>query len=467
MLGIETILLISLLAVVVFLIALYIHIMAKYRVVVPPNVADVVIDKDGKYVYTSNEERNSTGNAVYHEFPKSWPLFGKEVTRVPLDVFTVELTNITLYDKSRARFNCDVTVYLLVEDILKYAEKVDVIEELDRQLFDLTEAVARGIAATKSVQQILTDHSDIVEALKTKLKVDVVEWGLKNTNVQMLGFKDTPGTKTITNINLQREKELETSMRKEVAIRERDAIIKEAESQETAEKRVIEMEENIEKREQEKNKSVFEKEKEAVKLGFEVENIELVAHEKNVKEQKKVQGEGEHELAKGQAEAEVILTKREGEIAADVMKVQGKAKADVTKNVGEAEAGIHEKKLLAEATGREAIKDVVNLITREGMEAMTIEQAIEAEKIAKVATADAIGNAETKILVGGGDNSNSGFDVSRVLQAVKLGDTDTAAAILNKIARPNDLGLSNWNQLAGKIDDPKIQKKLKKLFETE
>lgn len=452
----------SLIGIIIALVIFYVYIMALLRRVVPPNYIDVVVDVKGVKLFSSNTDYNPSGETVYHEFPQWVPYIGKTVTRIPLEIITIPVNDLTLFDNSRARFDCDLYAYVIVDEPLKAATRMPgSISEMENQIVHILQSSARGTSTTKTLQEIITNRTELVDALREQIAVIVTNWGLKLNNVELLRFKDSPDTKSVTNLALQREKEIEASTRQQIATREKEAVLTEAAAQEDAEKRVIAMEKAIDIANQEKEKAIYEKEKEATEKKFEVEKVELVKHEENVKEAKKLAGEGELAYAKGNVEANVLPTMREGEVDAEVTKVKGEADAVVTQKVGTAKADVHKLKLVAEAEGKEKIKDVVNAISEDGLKAMVMEQEIEKDRQVDIETAKALSNADIRVLAGGGDSG--GYDLARLLQSIKVGDEQGAKAVLNRLARPNDLGFSSIDEMFDAIkNNPKTINKIKK-----
>ena len=66
------------------------------------------------------------------------------------------------------------------------------------------------------------------------------------------------------------------------------------------------MEKAVNIADQEKEKAIFEKEKEAQEKHMDVENVQIVRHAKNLKEQKEIDGQAEEAYAKGLASAEAL-----------------------------------------------------------------------------------------------------------------------------------------------------------------
>ncbi|GAF95924.1 unnamed protein product, partial [marine sediment metagenome] len=269
----------------VLILLLYVAIMAATRRVVPQNKVDVVVDADGQKMFSSDINYNPQGETIYHEFPQWVPLWGKTVTRVPLGILKVPIDNLTLYDKHRARFDCDLAVYTVVNDPIKASIRMPpTIPEMKQQIQNILQASSRGASTQKSLKDIMTDRSELVTTLTNEVSNIVTNWGLHLNNVELLDFHDTVGTSNVTNLALREEARIEKETRIEVAKNEKDAVIVEARSQEEAEKRIIMMEKNVNIADQEKEKAVYEKEKKAKEVELQVEKVQMVKHEENIKE---------------------------------------------------------------------------------------------------------------------------------------------------------------------------------------
>jgi hypothetical protein len=59
-----------------------------------------------------------------------------------------------------------------------------------------------------------------------------------------------------------------------------------------------------------------------------------------------------------------------------------------------------------------------------------------------VASAAALEKAEVKVFSGGSQESKNGFDLGQMISALQVSNDGTASAVINRIGRPNDLGIT-------------------------
>jgi hypothetical protein len=71
---------------------------------------------------------------------------------------------------------------------------------------------------------------------------------------------------------------------------------------------------------------------------------------------------------------------------------------------------------------------------------MTAELQIQANKEVGLAAAAALAQAEVKAFVGG--ENSFGFDVAKLIESFATASPEGSKALLNRFARPNDLGVS-------------------------
>ena len=57
--------------------------------------------------------------------------------------------------------------------------------------------------------------------------------------------------------------------------------------------------------------------------------------------------------------------------------------------------------------------------------------------------AEALKEADLKVFSGGEGGGKSGFDLGKIVSSINVANDGAAQAVLNKIARPNDLGFGD------------------------
>ena len=469
------------------------------RTVVPPNKAHVAIRGKTMKIFCPIKEYNPSGESTYYNIPSWCPGFGIKVRIRSLEIIEIRVPNFVAFDEGRARFECDIVAFVVVKDVITAAMRMpQTIKEMSVQLGQILQATTRDSTTKKTVRQIINDRESIIKMVKPILTESIDEWGLSLKNIELVEFKDAPHSHVISDLSAVKEKEINTEMREKNADQDMKARIKEAETKEKAKMREIEEEENVAKREQDKLKLVATQEKEAKREQLEVDRVEKVKsqqiekeqrevlaeqqkvvalikadEEKGVaiidaekqkdaeaiyKEQKILEGEGDRKRAEEQAKGEAAPIREKGTAEADVIKLKYQAearKAEPIKEQGLAEAEITKAKLVAEAKGLDEKQQVLDRFTPEAIEAMIAELKVDKDKAIGIALAKAFESADIKVLSGG---DKSAFDLSRIVESIDIGSYQTANAIKNKLARPNDLGFKDIGELIGALEELKEQK---------
>ena len=70
------------------------------------------------------------------------------------------------------------------------------------------------------------------------------------------------------------------------------------------------------------------------------------------------------------------------------------------------------------------------------------QQIVTMQKEVGVAGAKALENAEIKVFSGGSDGDKAAFDVGKSLSALFVSNEGSLNSVLNRLARPNDLGIN-------------------------
>jgi hypothetical protein len=73
--------------------------------------------------------------------------------------------------------------------------------------------------------------------------------------------------------------------------------------------------------------------------------------------------------------------------------------------------------------------------------------------------AEALAEADLKVFAGG-DSSKNGFDLGALIESLNVSNESAAMAALNRIARPNDLGLA---ELGEAVKEIKIKKAIEEI----
>lgn len=382
---------------------------STYRIV-PPSEAHLVVTPWGRWVASPDESVATKGRKAYFAIPI---LFA--IRRLDVTIKELVVTQDT-YEKNQARYEVKSSIKYRITDVMTAAERYINDEALQKQLTEVVKASVRAITVKYEVQDARANKHLMSEEILKQIKDDMGQWGLTLVNFQLIDFQDTAESKIISDISKRREVEIQAITRERNAEKIKQARMKEAEADEKAQEREIKRDEIVGMKEQNKIQQIAEQEKLAREKEYEVKRVMAVKQaeidkeaEMVVKEKKQLEGEG------------------------DRLKAEQVAKGDA--------APIREKGY-AEADAKEKLQDALNKFKSEAIRALVAEQVVSMQENVGIATAEALSKADLKVFAGGGQ-AQSGFDLGRMIQSLQVADDSTARSVLNRIGRPNDLGLSN------------------------
>ncbi|HJX04952.1 MAG TPA: hypothetical protein VJ489_03945, partial [Thermoplasmata archaeon] len=111
------------------------------------------------------------------------------------------------------------------------------------------------------------------------------------------------------------------------------------------------------------------------------------------------------------------------------------------------EAAIIREQLLAEAEGKMKLQEALTRFDDLAIRALTAEKMIEMNRAIGVEGAKALSEANLQVFAGGSPEAQAGFDLGRMLSAIGVSSQGAMDAILNRLARPNDLGFREFGDL--------------------
>ena len=398
---------------------------AWYRIV-SPTEAHLVITPRKKLIVSSDDSIATDKKKTYFAIPSAIPFIGRQIRIMDLTIKEIVLTQES-YEKNQARFNVKSSTKYRIDDVKRAAETFDSNEELKKQLEEVIVSSTNAVAAKYDVVEMRSKKQEMSKAVQVEMLDDLKQWGLELVSFQLIDFKDTEDSKIISDISKRREVEIEARTREENAEKIKQARIKEADAEEKAKTREIARDQVVAEREQNKEQKIAEQEKLAEEKRFEVVRVREVKQAEIDKEKAIVKANEDKETESIRKE-----TKRlEGE--GDRLREEEKAK-------GEA-APIREKGL-AEAEAKEKLQAALNKFGDKAIMALTAEKIVSMQESVGVETAKALSNADVKVFSGGDESSKNGFDLGKMISAMSASNDGAAKAALNKIARPNDLGLN-------------------------
>ena len=411
------------------------------RRIVPPKYADVVTRKEGVAVYSVDTEVTGLDSpqTVYYEWP-SWLPWGLIVRRMPLTIIEVPIKHYKTFAKGNARFVADVSVYCKIHNVLEAAKRFpgNSLEDFIEGIREIVVSAIRITTANFTVEEVIAHREQVAKKIEEEIKDDFQKWGVQLTNTAIIDIKD-PEDKSSTvvhDISAKKEAEINTLSRKEIAIKDKEARLAEAENLELAKTREIEAQEKIAKREETKKQIVAIEAQKAKEKEMEVIRTQNV-------EQAKIDAEAMKEKAEGTKKATVITA--EGNQQATVLdakanqqkfEMEGKGQAVATKEVGTAEAEVIKQKGLSEAL---ALDKKAEAQKKQQEFAKAIRE-IEMEEKVRVELAKAFQAADLKFIGAGNPKTfmdlfspegglAAGAGIGNLLMGLKETDKDTYSKV--------------------------------------
>ena len=419
-------------------IAFLIIILAALYRIVPADYADVVIREGKVRVYSSHKEYSIDGKSAYFNIPSWFFLFklGMLVHRIPLKVLTIDVPNFLSFDKDRARFECNIITYVTVNDPLVAAKRFSGdVDEMIKQISMVVQAITRDVTTKKAIREIINDREGVLKLIQEPLTNTIKVWGVELKDIELIDFKDPQKgeregeapSHVISDISSIIEEQINSEARQKNAEQKQIARTKEAQNEEAARLREIQKDEFIGRRDQEKLMKIAEQEKLAREQELEVTRVQKVKNQEIEKERLIVEAKQRKEVE----EINVEQKRLEGE--GDRKRAEEKAK-------GEA-APIRERGY-AEADAKEKLQLALNKFGPAAITALVAQQVVDMQTQVGIAAANALKEADVKLFAGS-QTGQTGFDIGQMVSAMGVSNTSLAESILNRLSRPNDLGIGS------------------------
>ena len=392
---------------------------AWYKVV-PPTEAHVVASGNAKWVVSSDDKLSSHNKRAYFAYPLIRKIRILDVTVKDLDI--VHET----YEKNQARYNVRASLKYRIVDPLTASETFTNDEDLNTLLKGVLQSAVRAVTVQFDVTDARANKLEMEKGIKIQIENDLNAWGIVLVNFQLIDFQDTMDSKIISNISKRREVEIESTTREVNAEKIKQAVMKEAEAKQASATREIERDEAIAKREQDKIKTVAEQQKVAQEKTFEVVRVQTIK---------------QAEIDKDRA---VIMANQLKDVEAvnkDKKLLQGQGDRAMQEEQAKGSAAHFKEDGLAQAAAKEALQAALNKFEDKAIRALVAEKIVEMQQAVGIETARALSQADVKAFIGGASGAQ-GFDLGQIITSLSVSNTSGAEAVLNKIARPNDLGFS-------------------------
>ncbi len=412
-----------------------------YKVVKPNEAHIVVFMGRGRKVYSPARKEGAKARTSYFYIPLLMQRYILPLTNVKFDI-----ANISLKDQLVAPFICDVIAWVNIDDPIVAAERLDISAEnpfqsLYDDLNNIVQAVAREVAMKQEILDIMRDRKSFSSFVSTSVNGVLQDWGVNLTNLEVNDIRDEENSNVISDYESIRKSQVSSISRKEVALREREAIeaeqhnfkiqeVAKAEAIEVAERRKILARQNIGLSEQEKERTVSEAEMIA-------NRVEVAAKRETDVGIAEVERDATIEQANGEAMAHLIR----GEKQAQVVRLKGTADADITQLQGEADGAAILAQGLADAESKDKMAEAMAKYNEAATSIEKIRAWMEVEKVKYEALGNALSKADLKLVSSGEGasvfgfplNAETGADIGQMIEAV--GGLEKVKGLLGKFKK--------------------------------
>ena len=415
--------------------------------VVEPDEAHVRVLMNRKEVFMSRQIKGGPEHR-----PSYWTVpFVTKMTKLPLTNIRIDVPDVKLNDSNMAKFVCDIVCFVNITDPILAAERTGItteqgryegqmpgVESLSRDFQAIMESIGRTVSTKQTILDIYKDRSKLDQAVTAEVEKVFPQWGLELVDLEVKDIKDVIGSTIISDIEKKQAAVINADARSKIAEENKRAVLVEAENTQISEVARAVAEETFRKRQIEKDRTIGEQEQLRIQKIAEMEKEAQVKHYAVVEVQTVRQAEINKQqaiiLANQRKEAEAInMEQKQLEGQGDRLKQEEQAKGLA--------APIYEK-LKAEAKGKEELQAALNKFGDGAIRALVAEQLVEMQRAVGIATAGALTQADVKVFSGGGNSGEDGFDLGKMISSMSVSNPASADAVLNKLARPGDLGLT-------------------------
>lgn len=463
-------------SIVIFLVA-FIWLSVCLRKVVPTNMTHTVQYRKKTIPYGSN---TSNGN-VYYKWPSWIPFLGVSVTTFSDSIFDITLDEFKAFDEKRVPFVVTVKAFFQVSDSETVVKRTSSQHELIDQLNSILQGAVRRILSNMCLEDILSARKVLADQFTEEVTEQVKAWGVIPIKaIEFMDITDAPGSKVIATITEKERSRIQAES--EIAI---------ADNTFTSQTRVIEVERATELLRQTANKEVslnkvnVQREVDlaqettlqevavakviTTQRNNEVDRTTQVGKAQNEKERAIIEQDKVSAITIAEAKAQNEISVASAEASASRRKIDNAAEVEVITSMATANkdaelqraASIREVGI-AQATAERArleapvqadIMLAEKIATLPAYQSYLVgKQAIDAQREVGIAHANALVNAEIKLVVNTGDISKGLSGISKVISP----DTGSnAAGFLENLAN-SDIGKSLLNSFMSNKEEVKV-----------
>jgi len=404
------------------------------RRVVPTNEVHIV--QSAKRT-TSYGKDTGNGN-TYYQWPSFLPFIGVTKVVMPVSVFDLDLVSYEAYDKGRLPFVIDIKAFFRIADSNIAAQRVSSFQELLNQLKAIVQGAARTILASNEIEEIMQGRSKFGAQFTAEVDQQLAAWGVTTVkSIELMDIRDSRDSKVIHNIMEKKKSHIEMESRTEVAknlqvakVAEIEAnqkvLLQEQVAQQTVGLRKVEAQREVELATQQANQYIMEEKRTTKEKEMSVLKVEAVKQAEIEREVQVVNAEAAKTVAIAIADGQLEAKKREAEgIAAE----------------GEAKALAEKAMLLAPVESQITLAKEIGSNESYQKYLTTVKQ-IEANQAVGIKQAEALKEADVKIISNTGDvvngadnvmglfNSTGGTKIGSMLEG--LAQTPAGSKLLSK-----------------------------------
>lgn len=389
---------------------------------------------------TKSYGKDTNNGNVYYEWPSFIPFFGVTKIVLPISVFDLQLNSYAAYDVGRVPFVVDIQAFFRISDSNMAAARISNFKELQDQLIGMLQGAARAMLASSEIEEILQGRSAFGEAFTREVSDQLSNWGVEPVkNIELMDIKDANDSNVIANIMNKKKSFIEMQSRIEVANNNKSAQIAEVEAVREADMKRVEAKQIVDTRTAEQER--------AVGVAREMAQQEIQEQSRLTKEKEmsviRVQDVKRQEITKEMGILKAEEEKQKTVLNAEAKLESEKRNAEGIKSVGQAKADAEMAMQLAPVEAQIVLAKEIGQNDGYQKYLVTIKQ-VEAGQVVGVAQAQALQNAQIKVIANSGANIGDGLSSVGELFSTKGGlnlgaaleafqNTDAGKSILNKI----------------------------------
>lgn len=425
----------------ILLVAVSVLLALFYRIVVPTNEVHIVQSRN----VTEPYGRGLNNGNVYYAWPSWVPKYGVTTITLPTSIFVIELIDYDAFDVGRVPFTIDVKAFFKVGRPEDAAQRVENFLVLKSQLGDILRGSVRKILASADIEEIMEGRGRFSDEFTKEVEEQLGAWGVSTVkNIEFMDIRDAKGSQVIENIMAKKKSRIEMESRIEVAS-----------NKQKSEQAEIDARKEVMLRDQDALRLVGEKTAEKDKAVGIAKELAL----QDIKEQEKITAEKELAVLRVQQEQQANINKNvaviqaeqgreQVRLAAEGELIKQTKDAEGIKVVGEAKADAAKAMQMAPVTAQIALAKEIG--ANEGYQQYLLgTKGLDVGQVIGVEKAKAMASGDLKIIANAGDVDNGmtkimdifsakgGTNLGSMLDALQ--QTDVGKALVEKLLAKKEL----------------------------